>query len=599
MSTFARIVLPLVVGGAVQAQVTQRLSENSGGAEGNGVSFFSEPRTATTTDGRFAMFAGGASNLAPGDTNSAFDVLLKDRLLGSTELVSVSTSGTPGNGDSGLSGMAMSADGRYIAFASFATNLVAGDTNNTIDIFLRDRQNGTTVLVSADSSGVQGNLVSFEPSITPDGRFVAFSSQATNLVPGDTNGVWDVFVRDTLLGTTVRASVSTGGVEGNGASWDADLTPDGRYMVFQSQATNLVAGSFQSSTQIFLRDMQTGTVECISLAAPGVGGSASSAHPSLSADGRFVAFSSVAADLIAGDTNGVLDCFVRDRLLGTTDVVSASLGGSSGNGACGLAQISTDGRFVAFDSDASDLVAGDTNMNRDVFVRDLAAGTTERVTLDSSGAETDGFARLGSISADGRFVSFSSSATTLVSGDTGSFLDTFLRDRAASGFESACDAGGSGMLACPCSNQPAGAGQGCNNSANTGGAVLAATGAAYLSLDTLAFSTSGEMPSATSVVLQGDQFVAGGLVFGQGLRCAGGTLKRLFVKSASGGSITAPELGAGDPGVAARSAALGSPIQPGLPYAYLVYYRDPVVLGGCPAASTFNVTQTGLITWFP
>ena len=545
------------------------------------------------------MFAGGASNLAPGDTNSAFDVLLKDRLLGSTELVSVSTSGTPGNGDSGLSGMAMSADGRFVAFASFASNLVAGDTNNTMDVFLRDRQNGTTELVSADSSGVHGNLLSFEPSITPDGRFVVFTSQATNLVPGDNNGVFDVFVRDTLLGTTVRASVSAGGVEGNGASWDADLTPDGRFVVFQSLAANLTAGTFQSSTQIFLRDMQTGTVECISLAAPGVGGAASSSHASISADGRRVAFSSVAADLVAGDTNGVQDCFVRDRLLGTTEFVSAALGGGPGNAACGLPQISADGRFVAFDSDASDLVAADTNMNRDVFVRDLTHATTERVTLDSSGGETDGFARLGSISADGRFVSFSSSATTLVSGDTGSFLDTFLRDREATGFASSCEPGSGGIIACPCANPPAGAGRGCDNSSSTGGATLSATGVAYLSSDSLVFTTGGEKPTALSILLQGDGIVVGGVAFGQGVRCAGGSLKRLYSKNASAGSITAPDFAFGDPSVSARSAALGTVILAGHTYAYLVYYRDPIVLGGCSAASTFNATQTGVVSWFP
>ncbi len=167
----------------------------------------------------------------------------------------------------------------------------------------------------------------------------------------------------------------------------------------------------------------------------------------------------------------------------------------------------------------------------------------------------------------------------------------------ATGFTSLCDAGSGGVIACPCGNPPSGAGRGCDNSSATGGAVLAATGIAYLSMDSLVFATSGEKPTALSIVMQGSSASTSGIVFGMGVRCASGTLKRLYSKTAVGGSISAPNFGAGDASVSARSAAMGDVIQAGESRWYLVYYRDPGVLGGCPAASTFNATQTGKVLW--
>jgi hypothetical protein len=176
-------------------------------------------------------------------------------------------------------------------------------------------------------------------------------------------------------------------------------------------------------------------------------------------------------------------------------------------------------------------------------------------------------------------------------------LDVFVRDRDISGFTSLCDGGVGGVTACPCANPPAGPGRGCDNSAGTGGAALSASGAAYLSRDSLVFTTNGERPTAFGIVLQGTTALTSGVVYGQGVRCVGGTLLRLYSKTASGGSITAPDFGAGDPTVSARSAAMGDVIQPGQSRWYLVYYRDPTVLGGCPASSTFNATQTGQVDW--
>ncbi len=253
--------------------------------------------------------------------------------------------------------------------------------------------------------------------------------------------------------------------------------------------------------------------------------------------------------------------------------------------------------------DGSVAISVDTNTHQDVFVRDRQLGTTEGVSVDSSGAQGDynsGYSGWLSISADAGFVAFGSQATNLVPGDTNGFFDTFVRGRLGGpSFVSLCDPGNGGVVACPCSNPPSALGCGCNNSASTGGASLSASDSTSLSADNLVFTTVGEKPTATSVVLQGTTLVASGVLYGQGVRCLGGTLKRLFTKTASGGSITAPNFGAGDPTVSARSAAKGNPISAGQSRWYLVYYRDPIVLGSCPASSTFNCTQTGMVTWSP
>ncbi len=203
------------------------------------------------------------------------------------------------------------------------------------------------------------------------------------------------------------------------------------------------------------------------------------------------------------------------------------------------------------------------------------------------------------VSGDGRFVVFGSGANNLVSGDTNGFDDAMLRDRDPTDFTSFCFPGVSGVASCPCANPPGVVGLGCNNSASTGGALLSAAGATYLTADTLVFTTNGQLATATSIVLQGSVQIPAGAVFGQGVRCVGGALKRLYVKTASGGSITAPNTGAGDLSVSARSALLGDPIPPGQSRYYLVYYRDPMVPGGCPTASTFNATPSGAVSWWP
>jgi hypothetical protein len=570
------------------------VSVDPGGAQGN----LSSYTPAISADGRYVAFHSTANNLVPGDANGFSDIVVKDRQSGVTSLVSVDSAGAQGNGH--CYQPSVSGDGRYIAFYSLANNLVPGDTNGFADIFVHDCQSGSTTRASVDSAGAEANASCLYPSISADGRYVTFWSAASTLVAGDTNGWADVFVHDNQTGLTTRVSVDSAGAEGNSNSYQSNISADGRYVAFWSHASNLVAGDTNGFADSFVHDRQTGQTTRISLDSAGGQGDSNSYLGSISADGRYVAFFSYATNLVPGDTNGWSDEFVHDRLTGTTEIVTVATNGTQGNGESGYyaVSISADGRFVVFWSEATNLVAGDTNGFEDVFVRDRQSGTTTRVSVDTSGAEgnnNSGYL-FTSISADGRYITFSSFASNLVAGDTNGTYDCFVRDCAASGpGTDMCQPGMAGVIACPCANPPANAPRGCDNSSATGGAQLASSGMASLAGDTLAFLTNGETPSATSILLQGNAEITGGAVFGQGVRCAGGSLKRLYLKTASGGSISAPE--AGDPTVSARSAALGDTILAGQMRWYAVYYRDPIVLGGCPATSTLNITQTQLVAW--
>ena len=367
--------------------------------------------------------------------------------------------------------------------------------------------------------------------------------------------------------------------------------------MFESNASNLVAGDGNGARDVFLPDLVAGTTTRVSVDSSGVEGNGASQNSSISADGRYVAFESTATNLVPNDTNGAADVFVHDNLTGETTRVSLGALGVQGDGDSLLAAISPSGHMVGFSSLATNLVAGDTNGWTDVFVKDLATQRTTRVSVTTNGAQSGSQSALPSITADGRRITFYCYAP-LVAGDTNGVTDIYVRDDDATAFTRLCNRGVGGVSDCPCSNPAGGPGRGCDNSAATGGASLTASGIAYLSMDSLVFTTSGEKPTATSVLLQGTTSPPSGAVYGQGVRCVGGALKRLFTKTAVGGSITAPDfIVAGDPTVSARSAAKGSPISAGQSRWYLVFYRAPIVLGGCPAGSTFNATQTGRIDW--
>jgi Tol biopolymer transport system component len=267
---------------------------------------------------------------------------------------------------------ALSADGRYVAFSSSATNLVASDNNSTGDVFVRDRETGTTERVSIAYNGLETDLPSGSPTLSAGGRWVAFDSTATNLVPGDTNGTGDVFVRDRQTGATRRVSVGPGGIEGNGdLGGRGAISATGRFVAFFSEATNLVPGDTNGTFDVFVHDTATGMTRRASVGHGGAQADGFSGSPALSGSGRFVVFDSDATNLVPGDNNGSVDVFVHDLELGKTTGVSVGPGIVDGDDQSRDAAISADGRFVAFGSPATNFVQGDTNGAFDVFVRDF------------------------------------------------------------------------------------------------------------------------------------------------------------------------------------------------------------------------------------
>ena len=289
---------------------------------------------------------------------------------------------------------------------------------------------GITQRVSVSSAGTAGDDFSVLAAISGDGRFVAFWSLASTLVPGDTNGTSDVFVDDRQAGTTERVSVTSGEEQANAGSGGAAITPDGRLVAFTSDALNLIPGDVDdAASDVFLRDRQAGTTEGISTIQPPSGPVLHSGSPALSADGRLVAFNSRESNLVAGDTNDRFDIFVFDRQTQTTERVSLSSAGLEGNNDSLGSSISADGRVVAFTSDADNLVVGDGNFDTDIFVHDRQTQTTVRASVRSDGTETG--VELGSLnaalSADGQVVAFESEGA-LVAEDGGFPVDVFVHD---------------------------------------------------------------------------------------------------------------------------------------------------------------------------
>jgi Tol biopolymer transport system component len=416
----------LVVAPAAAASTT-RVSVRSNGTEGNSGSYLPSI-SSISRSGRYVAFASAASNLVAGDTNGFHDVFVRDRSTGKTSRVSVDSNGKQGKSFSDYP--SISADGRYVAFESEASNLVAGDTNGTRDVFVRDRSTGKTTRVSVKSNGKQGKGLSSYPTISADGRYVAFTSEASNLVAGDTNDREDIFVHDRVTKKTTRVSVRSSGTEGNDHSEGASISADGRYIAFVSLSSNLVAGDTNDQVDTFVHDRVTKKTTRVNVKSDGKQGEQGSInYPSISADGRYVAFMYRGEDLVAGDTKGFTDIFVRDRVAKETTRVSVKSDGTEGNGDSVSPAISAAGRYVAFISLSSNLVAGDTNDSSDVFVHDRVTGKTRRVSVTSEGAEANGDSISPAISADGRVVAFDSYAPDLVADDTNDTLDVFVRVR--------------------------------------------------------------------------------------------------------------------------------------------------------------------------
>jgi Tol biopolymer transport system component len=523
--------------------VTTLISVNLAGTNGGNSDSYA---LGISTNGRCVLFVTSASDLIPGDSNNASDVLVRDLLAGTNILVSAATNGLPGNGDSDSA--AMTPDGRYVAFVSAARNLVAGDTNGIRDVFVRDLATGTTTLASVGAQSSQGR--SEAPLITPDGRYVAFYSSATNLVPGVPASGGEIYVRDLEGKTTIWASayarealklfqnatkpvsfghvisadaqfvayevspttwpstgivlryslqtgltdiVSTNAAVLSGQPediqtlaitpdgrflaftanptnspglaaciyvWDAlsnsttlvsgdlsgtvpvndtsiwpAITPDGRFVAFQSTATSLVTNSLAGDFHVYVRDLQAGITRLADADPDGVGsGVTAITAPQITDDGRYVTFEAPDGSLVPDNAEQSLDVFMRDLSASATELVSThdpALSCHTPNGASTLTplSLSADGRLVAFTSAADDLVLNDTNGFSDVFVRDLATNNTLLVSVDASGAMSgNSVSSEPTISADGRFVAFSSSASNLVAGDTNNVSDVFVRD---------------------------------------------------------------------------------------------------------------------------------------------------------------------------
>jgi Tol biopolymer transport system component len=404
------------------AQKVVRVSVGAFG-EGHGHSY----SPALSTNGRYVAFSSYSYNLVPLDLNGFEDVFVRDRRLQTTYLVSRSSNGLQGDADSGYP--TLSASGRFVCFLSRASNLVPGDTNGLIDVFVRDLLLGTTQCVSVGPAGVTGNAESYAGRIAAGGRYVVFESYATDLVPGDTNGVSDVFVRDLVAGSTVRVNVASGGAQANRASHDSDISGDGRRVVFTSTATNLSPDDTDPKMDTFVHDLATGTTTLVSVSSEGVQANTGAGnYPRISANGRFVTFSTWADNLVPDDTNETSDVFVRDLVAGTTTRVGVSSSGDEANAQTWRGVLSGDGRLVAFRSLASNLSPGDDNGLPDVFLHDRGTGNTWRVSEAPGHASGNDYSSQAEISLNGRTVGFYSNASNHVPGDTNDLWDVFVRD---------------------------------------------------------------------------------------------------------------------------------------------------------------------------
>jgi Tol biopolymer transport system component len=308
----------------------------------------------------------------------------------------------------------------YVAFRSAASNLMSGDTNGVDDVFLRNLAGDTTSRISLDTAGGPANGASSSPAISSDGRYIAFRSAASDLVSGDTNGADDIFLRDRGAWTTTRISVDSAGAQANASSYSPSISSDGRYIAFRSSASNLVSGDTNGADDIFVHDRSTGATTRVSVDSAGAQANGPSSSPSISGDGGEVAFRSAASNLVSGDTNGVHDVFVRDRSAGTTTRVSVGSTGQA-KAASGSPSISSDGSRVAFESGAG-LHGSDDNGTGDVYLYDRVAST---VTWASQWA--DGRSSSPAISGDGRYVAFGSDSPVFV-GDVNNARDVFEYD---------------------------------------------------------------------------------------------------------------------------------------------------------------------------
>lgn len=404
-----------------------RVSTATAGTEANAASV----NARFSDDGRFIIFESLATNLAPGDVNGRYDLHARDTVTGEVVRLTDNWRGEIAAGTSQSGRIAL--DGRLV-FDSDAPNLIpAGDTNARRDVFVKDLATGESILVSRSAAGIIGNNDSLNGRLSPDGTRVLFESQATNLVGADTNGSGDLFLKTLATGAISRISAAADGAQANGQSANASFSADGTRVLFESNASNLIAGDTNAAYDIFVKDLGTGAVTRLSVAPDGTAANGHSFRASFTPDGSGVLFESLASNLVPGDTNGARDIFLKDLTTGAVTRVSEGLSGFQLNGTSQNATIA--GSRVVFESSASNAVAGDGNFRRDVFMKDLESGALIRLSSGTAG-EGNGDSLNVRLSPDGTRFVFESGSSNLVDGDGNGQRDIFL-----GGFEDAVRTG--------------------------------------------------------------------------------------------------------------------------------------------------------------
>ena len=415
------LLLLSIPGFVVSGDITR--VERADGTTGNGSSLF----CTLSGNGRFVAFESDANNLVLNDQNGKRDIFVFDRDDMSFDRVSIDSMGVAA--DDSSQRLAISENGRWVAFSSQATNLVTGDTNGRRDIFVHDRITGDTerVSIGTGESGPEGDLDSSACDISDDGRFVVFATSATTFSGFDTNGVADIYVRDRLLHLTTRVSLKTGGAQGDAGSSDPRISGDGRYITFSSDATNLVDGDIQGEEDVFLHDRMENTTIRISENAAGEGGNARNSSPEISADGGVVGFISFADNLADDDENERGDLYLYEVETRFLTRVNNDVGGAEpNNSVSGRCSFSREGRFVGISSRATNLTETDENGQVDVFVFDRMRERTFLISETAEGSTGNSDSQFASLSDDGKLIAFGSSSSNLIPGDLNGVTDIFV-----------------------------------------------------------------------------------------------------------------------------------------------------------------------------
>jgi hypothetical protein len=428
----------------LSAQSTQRANLTSLG----GLPQFGATWPSVSADGSLVAFS-THEFLVPGDLTWGYDVFVQERATGKLVLASTSADGVvAGNGSINP---CLSGDGRFVAFESDASTLVPGDTNDVTDVYRKDLATGEVVRISVNGHGQEVQGYSREPRCSDDGVRVSFHSIAAGYVAVDANGGKpDVFVRDVSTGTTRIVSVSSAGVQGNGNNWNMSISGNGERVAIMSYSNNLVPGDTNNRADIFVHDLQSGQTTRVSVATNGAQANDHSLGGSLSRDGRYVCFTSLASNLTPGDTNNKPDVFVHDLQTGITERVSVDSAGAQGSGESGSGLLSGDGRFVAFLSSAANLAPNGSGSAAQVYLHDRVTGTTTRESVDAAGEQGDYKSDELAFSSDGGTIAYRSYATNLVPNDSNNQTDIFVRSVSgcAPSIASYCSASDTSIAGC-------------------------------------------------------------------------------------------------------------------------------------------------------